>query len=303
MMKSLKKLGFFVVTLVLTAFIFWLIFMDKQSKTDALDYTLGLLGDKLVAMIPNESGRKSVQEKFGDFVKQAKEQKVSPEQVEHVAANILNLSNAETELTSEQAEAVMDLSLATPLITSQGDCEIEVPSPPPPPEKWQNLEKRIQYVYEFNDKMREVIKKDSKKNSKLAEQYHIQVQNGLIMAMHENMKVKFSDMEVDKLQDELKQLENDQIIIWNKEQKNEYSDKIKRDKQQKNYTVALKKLQEANINTEVIIKSIKILENLPTFSTINFDSLEIAIISSLKKANDEESCDIKNEDECDKRNY
>jgi hypothetical protein len=308
MMKSLKKLGFFVITLVLTAFIFWLIFMDKQSKTDALDYTLGLLGDKLVAMIPNESGRKSVQEKFGDFVKQAKEQKVSPEQVEHVAANILNLSNAETELTSEQAEAVMDLSLATPLITSQGDCEIEVPSPPPPPEKWQNLEKRIQYVYEFNDKMREAIKEDSENKSRLAEQYHIQVQNGLIMAMHENMKIKFSNMEADKLQDKLKQLEEDQIVIWHKKQKDENSDEIKRDKHQINYYVTLKKLEEANINTEVIFKSIKILENLPTFSTINFDSLQIVIESSLKnkagKKCDYQECDEnrdKNHQECEEK--
>ena len=298
MIKSLKKLGFFIVTLVLTAFIFWLIFMDKQSKTDALDYTLGLLGDKLVAMIPNESGRKSMQEKFGDFVKQAKEQKVSPEQVEHVAANILNLSNAETKLTTEQAQAVMDFSLATPFITSQSECETEASCTIPSSKKWQNLEKRIQYVYKFNDKMREAIKEDSENKSKLAEQYHIQVQNGLIMAMNENMKAKLSKMEGDKLQHELKQLENDQVVIWNNEQKNKYSDKIKRDKQQKNYYVALKKLQEANINTEVIIKSIKILENLPSFSTINFDSLEIVIESSLKKNDDEKKY---NYQECDEK--
>ena len=143
MIETLKKLGFFVVTLILTAAIFWLLFMDKESKSDALDYTLGLLGEKLVAMIPDESGRKPVEERFANFVKQAKEQKVSPEQVEHVAANILNLSNAKTKLTSEQAEAVMDFSLAAPIMTSREKCETEVVCTSPSPEKWQNLEYRI----------------------------------------------------------------------------------------------------------------------------------------------------------------
>jgi len=295
MIKSLKKLGFFLGTLVLTAFIFWLIFMDKQSKTEALDYTLGLLGEKLVAMIPDESGRKPVEEKFDNFVKQAKEQKVSPEQVEHVAANILNLSNAETELSAEQAEAVMDFSLATPFITSQNECEKEIP---PPPKNWKNLEKRIKYVYEFNDKMKEAISEDVEKKSKLAEQYQIQVQNGLIMAMSDDLKAKLSELETDELQDELKHLEDEQIVIWNKKQKDEYLEKIKQANQPINYYIALKKLEEAKINTEVIIKSIKVLENLPSFPAIDFDSLQIVIESRLKK-----NCNEKNHEnyECDEQ--
>ena len=280
MIIFLKKIGFFFATLTLTAFIFWLAFMDKQSKTETLDYTLGLLGNKLVAMIPDKSDRKPVQEKFENFVKQAKEQKVSTEQVEHVAANILNLSNAETELTTEQAEAVIELSLAAPLIASQSECEVEEICPPSEPEKWKNLEKRIKFVYDMNDKMQEVISEDSEKKYNLKEQYEIQVKDGLILAMNNDVKNEFLEVKVKNLQDELKKLEDEHIVYFNKNFQDKNLKELKQHGKSLNYIIALKKLEEANINTKILVQSVKVLKDLPQLSVIpviNADSLEIVI--------------------------
>jgi len=46
MSKALKNIGFFLVTIALTAAIFWLVFVDKESKQDVLEYSLGLLGGR-----------------------------------------------------------------------------------------------------------------------------------------------------------------------------------------------------------------------------------------------------------------
>jgi len=113
--KALKNIGFFLVTIILTAAIFWLVFIDKESKQDVLEYSLGLLGQKLMAMMPDSSNTKPVQALYEDFVEKARKKEVPPEKIENVAATILNLSNIDTVVTPKEMEAIIKFSLAEPI--------------------------------------------------------------------------------------------------------------------------------------------------------------------------------------------
>ncbi|MDW7682333.1 MAG: hypothetical protein SCK70_17345 [bacterium] len=90
--KALKNIGVFVIAISLTAVIFWLVFLDKESQEIVLEHSLNMLGNKLLAMVPEGAEKGGVKQMYDNFVKQASAREVEPEQVEQVAASILNLS-------------------------------------------------------------------------------------------------------------------------------------------------------------------------------------------------------------------
>jgi len=78
MVDAFKRIGFFLATIIITAGIVWLVFLDKDSQKDVLDYSLNLLGKKLLAMVPDDEEKAQVQKVYDDFVTQAKQQEVAP---------------------------------------------------------------------------------------------------------------------------------------------------------------------------------------------------------------------------------
>ncbi|UCE05062.1 MAG: hypothetical protein JSW07_15765, partial [bacterium] len=202
MSKALKNIGFFLVTIVITAVIFWLVFIDKESKQNVLEYSLGLLGEKLMAMVPEGEGKEPVKKLFDDFIEQAKQKEVPPEKIENVAATILNLSNMDTMVTAKEAEAILKLSLAEPvkiervipdtietaILEKPPQFIAVVPEPPKhtkkrSPEEWLILGERIKSAYEFNSEMQKALGEQHEKFQapQLSMKYH--VEDGLRIAI------------------------------------------------------------------------------------------------------------------------
>ncbi|HEX9974681.1 MAG TPA: hypothetical protein VGD14_21635, partial [bacterium] len=236
MSKALKNIGFFLVTIVLTAVIFWLVFVDKESKQDVLEYSLGLLGEKLMAMVPDSEEKQPVQALYDDFVAKAKNQEVEPDKIENIAATILNLSNSDSVVTPQEAEAIIRFSLAEPVkieqvypesvsvgLTEREPRFVMVAPPPPPkgskkvsPEQWILVGERIKTAYDFNSQYQKAMQEYHKKMHDPKLQMQFKVEDGLQIAMDTNLKQQLDQKRYHRLHKEMQELEKKQIIVWRK---------------------------------------------------------------------------------------
>lgn len=309
MWKALKNVGFFLVTIIITAAIFWLVFIDKESKQDVLEYSLGLLGEKLMAMVPDTPDKKPVEELYADFFEKAKKKEVVPEKIEHVAAMILNLSNVDTVITAKEAEAILKLSLAEPVRIEQVDidtfktAEIEkkaktpqfvfVASPPKPPkgippEEWKNLGERIKSAYEFNIEAHKALKEQHKKFRQPHIWMKYRVDDGLRIAIDANLKHQLDQKEYPRLQKEMRELEQERIIVWRKNFQEEMQKEMEHRRQELESLRYLKEQEhlKALQGLEALksLESLKNLEALQDIPVMNADSIRMIVEKSLKEA-------------------
>lgn len=305
--KALKNIGFFLVTIALTAVIFWLVFVDKESKQDVLEYSLGLLGEKLMAMVPEGEEKAPVRTLYDNFIEQAKQQEVSPEKIESVAATILNMSNMDTVVTAKEAEALLKLSLADPVRIERVVPESVVigkrertprfvavtPPPPPPPKKrspeeWRIAAERIKSAYEFNTEYQQAMKHYNEKLADQQVQMQFEFENGLKIAIDENLKQDFDRKRFEKLQQELKKMEKERIIIWREnfqEEMQKKREKIKIELESLHKLKELEKLESLKglegLESLEALKSLEVLHYIPV---VNADSIRIIVEKSLDEA-------------------
>jgi len=305
MMNALKKIGLFLLTITLTLFIFWLVFLDKESKSDVLEYSLNLLGDKLMAMVPENSDKSSVKNLYDSFVKQAKAKEVAPEQVEHVAANIFNLSNLDTTLTPAQAEAMLKYSLATPLklerlseksetsvVPSREKASISLEKAPVPPkhfpqQKWDNLGIRIQELNKMNDELKHAMREQAREMREKHLQMHYRIDKGLRVTIDPQLKEKFQHKKYNRLSRELRKMEDKELLEWRKNFKEEMEQMRHElhDLQKLHRLEGLEKLKELKelkaLGSLEALKALEGLEFVPP--AINADSIQEIVNKSLKE--------------------
>lgn len=306
MKDTFKKIGFFLVTIAITAVIVWALFLDKESQQDTLSYSLNLLGDRLMAMVPESNDKASVQELYDKFVTQAKQQEVPPEKIETVAANILNVSNMEQEITSEQAKALLEVSLSNPVKIERGatdSIEIQVmakTSPviviPPPPEKvkaqvgdYQKLGDRLVVVCESNKEMREAMREYAK-NMK-AHQMHYRIDKDLRLIMDEKFKERLKEKKFRRLSKQLQEAERKKIIVWHKDFSEKFQKDMERLKVELESLEKLKQLEQLekleqlkNLEALKSLQSLKSLEALKYVPVVNSDSIRIIVEKELMDA-------------------
>ncbi len=118
-MKDILKEYGVIVLLIVVAISGYLLF--TQNKQDIMAYTMDALGSRLAALATNDDSRERIVEAFDRFSDRVAKQELSPEQIELVAANVLNLSAKGESITPEEAEFMlyMDASdaLPSPLFT------------------------------------------------------------------------------------------------------------------------------------------------------------------------------------------
>jgi len=306
MINTLKKIVLFLVTIALTLFIFWLVFLDKESKSDVLEYSLNLLGDKLLAMVPENSDKSSVKNLYDSFVKQAKAKEVAPEQVEHVAANIFNLSNLDTTLTPEQAEAVLKYSLDTPLklerVEEKSDLTLAVPKEKEhvisveinqsgkhlPQQKWDDLGIRIQELNKMNDELKHALREQSREMRDKHLQMHFRIDRGLRVTVDPQLREKFRHKKYRRLSRALRKMEEKEMLEWRKDFRKEM-DHMRhelRDLRKLKRLEGLENLEELKqlqvLGSLEALKALEGLEFVPP--VINADSIHVIINKSLLEA-------------------
>jgi hypothetical protein len=287
MENALKKIGFLMLTLVLTAGIYWLVFVDKATRQDALEYSLNLLGKKLLAMVPDTTDKQPVQTLYDQFVQQATYQQIPAERIERVAANILNLSNADAAVTPEQAEAVLRWAMNEPVqVVRSGEstivisgprttAEATVAPPPPPRPRPEDLKKtgeRIKAMYTFNLALQKAMEEQQQLNDQRLKMVY-RVDDGLKIVVDPKLKLQFASPENKQLYITLQRLEKEKQLIWQENWQQEIQ------KQQEQLQQQLEKLKELqNLRQLESLKSLEALKNLEVLSTlpaIMVDSIQI----------------------------
>jgi len=314
MLNTLKKIGFFVVTIIITTGIVWLVFLDKESKRDVLDYSLGLLGEKLMAMVPEGSDRASVQEVYNKFMTQAKQQEVAPEQIETVAANILNVSNMEGTITSEQAKALLEVSLSKPVKIERGvpdSIEFLVTtetSPvmviPPVPEKFEvtvgtykDLGERLVTLYKSNKEMQEAMRENSEKMREHKLKMFYRIDKDLQLVMDEEFKEQLKEKKFRRLSRKLRQAEKNHIVVWRKNFGEDFQKQMKKMNKELASLEKLKQLEKLEqlgqlkgLEALKSLESLKCLESLKYIPVVNSDSIRIIVEKELMDAGVYQKC-------------
>ncbi|GEM_PF-1063278 len=82
-------------------------FMIGDRRADIVDYTLDMLGNRLVQLASDDASREEIAASFARFSERVERNEVSSEEIETVAANVLNLSARGAIITPQDAQLVL----------------------------------------------------------------------------------------------------------------------------------------------------------------------------------------------------
>ncbi|MBN2088336.1 hypothetical protein JW964_01930, partial [candidate division KSB1 bacterium] len=207
MAELLKKAGFGVLVIAITAGIYFFMFVDKQTQQDALRYTLAMIGDRMFKLMPPGDEKDKLLTQYDDFVKQAVARKIPPGDIEKVAAHVLSVSYQDTILEPDIKVLYSKLGLDT--LQKKGtwlDSEqprplspktIQEPKKTPPPSvvqddnTWDSLNIRLNSVAEFDIKMRRLMARDPRRRHEMHRQIHIMADSGIKIVIDDSLRFKF----------------------------------------------------------------------------------------------------------------
>jgi len=219
-------------------------------------------GEKLISMVNAETGKRTFAKLYQDFLDQIREKKVSPEQVEQTAANLLNLSNVSDTLSPEQVEAVLQfatLTRETPQ-TPELSAAAEVPKAASI-EQWREMEERVSLAFEFNEKILAQREKLAMSRQEMHSKIKYQESGGIKIVLDKKIQNEIAALDL-----ELKKLEKANLIVWRedlvKAEESELQElKLKLDQ-------VKKELNEKQIEQAAKIHEMKVLKSLEKLDSL-----------------------------------
>ncbi len=293
MWEAFRKIGFFLAVLIISAGIYFVFYADEDVQQDVLEYSLNLMGDKLLAMVPEGSEKIKLTQLYNGFKERAIQGNVAPEQIEHVAANILNVSNSETSLTPQQAEGIFRAAMIAPrLEISILPRNTDSPKGPPPQKRFPRsksmeiLGGRLITMFEFNEHIHIAMKEHEVKRRQISRQIRYHVQNGLKLKLDSNLKEQMELKEFRNLAKELRHLEQEQLLDWRENLEEEL------EREMAGVKVELEALQESldMLKEKHIfealegLEALKSLKHLQQVPAIDPDSIRKVVEKSLREA-------------------
>jgi hypothetical protein len=90
-------------------------FLIGDRRGEIMDYTLDMLGTRLVELASGEEEKEQIAQQFAAFSDRVDRKEVSPETIESIAANVLNLRARGAVITPEEAELMLYQEPVRPL--------------------------------------------------------------------------------------------------------------------------------------------------------------------------------------------
>lgn len=293
MSKTIRRVG---LSLVIVAYIvvvvFFLIRDHKKGISNALSDSLDFIGGKLNAMVVESPDKIAATEAYENFKRQVLEQKIPPQQVESVAANILNLSNSGVVISPSEAEEMLQSSFTVHIeddsifadtlaikfeeISSPEMAFYSNPKKPVTPDDLEKLISRLSSIYAFEMKMGHLMKEMKKSDNDFRRHMYYDSKNGLKLVVDPKSKEKIIKGKIAEIDIELKNLENEELLIYN----NDLTKELHREKQklekELQYIISIR--QNRNIEPTQKAHELKRLETfkklrLMGLAPLNTDSL------------------------------
>ena len=238
---------------------------------------------------------------FDQFVSRVQAEEVAPEEVEKVAANILNLRNQNVTLTPEQAESVISLSLYAPdsAVSFEWDSMWEMTGALPKrrfpprrrkpidPDRLKALGERLKIAFESDDKMNEIFVV----SPEIRKLIRFRLEDGLKVAIDMGVKEAIDAGKFEQLARDLGRLEQQKMLIWQKDLAHEMKIRMERRHKELENIHELTKLGHLEKMKEFhalrrleSLESLKQLEALGFVPNFDSDSIRIVIEKSVKEA-------------------
>jgi hypothetical protein len=225
-----RKIGYAGLVLALSLGIFYFLVKDQQVKTDILRTTLELFGEQLLDMVPAGEPRHALTKKYDDFLQKTEKDEIAPEDIEQIAANILNITTQDTIVSVEVAlnalEVCAELSGTVEISTTTSPVGPVAKGHPlkiferNPPEKFflekperEELARELRELHELSIHIRESSKHDSAYKD-VQDQLLFLADSGLKVAMSIDLKETIPKAALLDLQKKLHRLERDKMIEW-----------------------------------------------------------------------------------------
>ncbi|MFQ5568051.1 MAG: hypothetical protein ACE5G0_00165 [Rhodothermales bacterium] len=275
MMKGLvREYGLIVIIIILCMVGYWLF---RENKGGILDYSLDVIGERLIAMVDDEASKQLIADRFFRFKDRVMAREVAPEEVEHVVANVLNLSNSGATLTAEQAELMLQFASVEPeetllpvpdLSETAGGIEpapsdsIEAPDlsstlaavtpePPAPSDAPEPLEPveiedlnalgdRLESMLSLNEVIQEAIEERAAQRQELVQHIRFRFDNGLHIDIDAGMSDEMKRVEFKRLAEEVQKLEEKRMVVWRKNMGDEWRAERERVRHELRSVVALR---------------------------------------------------------------
>ena len=276
-----------VILLILVAsFVIYRLTVEVE-KID-LTHSMELLGDKLLAMVPEGPEKEKLAEYYVEFLERVKKREVEPVRVERVAAGILNASNTRETLTANQAEAVIRLAIYVPGVDSADVLSrLSELTRAGEPDDWDALVVRVNSVCEVNESMQELSREFKLLHQRQPMMF--QVDEGLKIVVDSKIRVKLSRAELKSLAREMERLEKKKILFWKEDFEKELDEQLSQHKRElARVRQEMEKLhffdESHNMKMLRIVSAVESLDSLGLAPLINVDSILIRVEKSLKEA-------------------
>ena len=264
-------------------------YAEKGIQQDVLEFSLNLMGEELLAMVPVDVGREKLSELYDDFKQRAINGLIEPEQVEAVAANILNVRNTEESITPQQAEGILQSGMMAPTAIAQVEPAPTAQAKAPEhslPERWKSTGERVKIMFAFNEQMQEAVKEHAATSTEMPRQIHYEAKDGLNLVVDTRLKTLMDEKKIMSLTKELEHLEHLELLTW---QEN-LSEKLA--KEQEKMKIELDNLQESLEELKLQhlseklehLESLKSLEHLEYIPVMSADSIRKVAEKSLRDA-------------------
>lgn len=260
-----------------------------RPKADDLNRYVNLLGDQLLALVPEGAGKESLARVYRDFMEKVANREVPPERIERVAAGILNLANREKVITPEQAQALIRLAEYAPAADSLPMVEGSEFPPAPPSANWEELGTRLKELYEFNEKFRKIPLPPRPGQAPLANKILFRVEGGIKVIIDDTVKAELSRRELQEIEKQLAELDKQNLLRWQKDFDKQLQQEMQRvSVELQRVEVIVKELEyqqhAQKIKTITVVKSLQSLDSLAVSIPVNLDSILKEVEKQLKEA-------------------
>lgn len=224
MMTFFKEYGL-VLLLIIVGVGGFLLLGDERE--DILASSLDALGQRLMDMVDDTDAKAKAAETFEDFKAKVASNEIAPEQLERIAANVLNLTSSGAKLSPEEADMVLDLSMegeasALPmpeLVDTGGDEPAQMTPVAPEPtvmvhtwsrEASDELGERLATLVKLADKVKE-MSVSAESNSDMAMSFQYVVDGGLKVVVDTVFSHIWAASEMQALAQDM---ERARVVVW-----------------------------------------------------------------------------------------
>ncbi len=221
-MQIVKRLGLGVLVLWLSTAIYLLLVDGRGLKKSVLRPTLEALGKQLFAAVAEDNEKEKLVEQYSDFIIRAEKREIPPQQIEQVAAEILNLTKEDSVISGRDALNILlpaeahaagfaekQLSrtvMITPKAPNIGVATAGIMDP-------EALADRLRQIQAFHDEYKK-ISRHNKAIRDLRTQFTFCADSGLRVIVQDDAKAKILTGQLTTMSKELKELEKKRLLAW-----------------------------------------------------------------------------------------